>query len=74
MPQHPVRTLLPRLVRMPPRLRVYLRLRPVDGLIVRRLRVRLMHRLLAVRLLLRGVMVMGTMVGRGMMSLLVLDC
>jgi len=73
MRQRPVRTLLPRRVPMPPRLQVYLHLRPVDGLIARRLRVRLMHRHLVVRLLLRGFMVMETMVGRGMMSLLVLD-
>lgn len=72
MRQHPVRTLLPRLVLMPRRRRERLHLE--DGLIVRRRRVCSMRQLLAVRLLLRGRMVMGMMVGRGMMSHLVLNC
>lgn len=72
MRQHPVRTLLPRLVLMPRRPRERLRLE--DGLIVRRRRGRLMRQRLAARLLLRGRTVMGMMAGRGMMSRLVLNC
>lgn len=72
MHQHPVRTLLPRLVLMPRRRRERLRLE--DGLIVRRRRGRSMRQHLAARLLPRERMVMEMMAGRGMMSRLVLNC